>query len=299
VLAGLAPVVLVAYSGVPSYPVALLLNGQPTIEGAGVRLNRIFGHPEVPRFDPFLLLDDFGSDNPDDYIAGFPWHPHRGIETVTYMVSGEVEHGDSLGNEGVIGPGDVQWMTAGSGIIHQEMPRRVEGSLRGFQLWVNLPGHEKMTAPRYQEVPALSIPTVSPHPGLSIKVIAGEMVGVRGPVQDVAVKPVYLDITLEAGADIEHPTPNNHTVFAYAVSGTGTVGPKSAHELRAGQLALFASGGSVTAAAGDRPFRFLLVSGRPLGEPVAWSGPIVMNTREELAEAFRDYQEGTFVTSRD
>jgi redox-sensitive bicupin YhaK (pirin superfamily) len=215
------------------------------------------------------------------------------------MVSGEVEHGDSLGNEGVIGPGDVQWMTAGSGIIHQEMPRRVEGSLRGFQLWVNMPGHEKMTAPRYQEVPADSIPTVSPHPGLSIKVIAGELVGVRGPVRDVAVRPVYLDISLEAGADIEHPTPNNHTVFAYAVSGTGTVGPKSAHELRAGQLALFAPGGSVSAAAGDRPFRFLLVSGRPLGEPVAWSGPIVMNTREELATAFRDYQEGTFVISRE
>lgn len=275
--------------------VAMLLTGKPTVEGAGVRLNRIFGYPEVPRFDPFLLLDDFGSDKPEDYIAGFPWHPHRGIETVTYMVSGEVEHGDSLGNEGVIGAGDVQWMTAGSGIIHQEMPRRVDDHLRGFQLWVNLPAASKMTAPRYREVPAASIPEVSPHPGLKIKVIAGEMVGVRGPVRDVAVKPVYLDITLEPGADLEHPTLPTHTVFAYAVSGTGTVGPHSAHELRAGQLALFAAGGSVTAAAGDRPFRFLLVSGQPLGEPVAWSGPIVMNTREEIATAFRDYQEGRFV----
>ncbi len=282
-----------------SRAVALLLNGQPTIEGAGVRLKRIFGYPEVPRFDPFLLLDDFGSDNPDDYIAGFPWHPHRGIETVTYMLSGEVEHSDSLGNEGVIGPGDVQWMTAGRGIIHQEMPRRIEDRLRGFQLWVNLPGASKMTAPRYQEVSAASIPVVSPHAGLTIKVIAGEMVGVRGPVQEVSVKPVYLDITLERGADIEHPTSPQHTVFVYAVEGTGSVGPNSAHELRAGQLALFAPGGSVTAAAGDRPFRFLLVSGRPLNEPVAWSGPIVMNTREELAEAFRDYQEGRFVTAEE
>jgi redox-sensitive bicupin YhaK (pirin superfamily) len=278
-----------------SRSVALLLDGQATVEGAGVRLKRIFGYPEVPRFDPFLLLDDFGSDNPDDYIAGFPWHPHRGIETVTYMVSGEVEHSDSLGNEGVIGAGDMQWMTAGSGIVHQEMPRRVDDHLRGFQLWVNLPAVLKMTEPRYREVAAASIPTVSPHPGMTIKVIAGEMVGVRGPVQDVAVKPVYLDITLEPGADIEHPTPSSHTVFAYAVSGSGAVGPHSAHELRAGQLALFAPGGSVAAAAGDRQFRFLLVSGQPLGEPVAWSGPIVMNTREELATAFRDYQEGRFV----
>ncbi len=282
-----------------SRAVALLLNGQPTIEGAGVRLNRIFGFPEVPRFDPFLLLDDFGSDNPDDYIAGFPWHPHRGIETVTYMLSGEVEHSDSLGNEGVIGAGDVQWMTAGRGIIHQEMPLKVADRLRGFQLWVNLPGLSKMTAPRYREVPAASIPVVAPHPGMTIRVIAGEMVGVRGPVQDVSVNPVYLDITLERGADLEHPTPPSHTVFVYAVSGSGAVGPNSAHELRAGQLALFAQGGSVTAAAGDRPFRFLLVSGRPLNEPVAWSGPIVMNTREELAEAFRDYQDGTFVTAGD
>ena len=272
----------------------MLLDGQATVEGAGVRLKRIFGYPEVPRFDPFLLLDDFGSDNPDDYIAGFPWHPHRGIETVTYMVSGEVEHSDSLGNEGVIGAGDMQWMTAGSGIVHQEMPRRVDDHLRGFQLWVNLPAALKMTEPRYREVAAASIPTVSPHPGMTIKVIAGEMVGVRGPVQDVAVKPVYLDITLEPGADIEHPTPSSPTVFAYAVSGSGAVGPHSAHELRAGQLALFAPGGSVAAAAGDRQFRFLLVSGQPLGEPVAWSGPIVMNTREELATAFRDYQEGRF-----
>ncbi|MBD3870870.1 MAG: pirin family protein [Acidobacteria bacterium] len=278
--------------------VALLLTGNPTVEGAGVRLNRVFGYPEVPKFDPFLLLDDFGSDNPEDYLAGFPWHPHRGIETVTYMLSGEVEHGDSLGNEGVISTGDVQWMTAGSGIVHQEMPRRVEGRLRGFQLWTNLPAASKMMEPRYRDVPADSIPEVSPHEGLKIKIIAGEVVGVRGPVQDVVVEPEYFDITLEPGADLEHPTPPGHTVFAYAVNGRGKVGPNGTHTLDRGQLALFTEGDSVLIRASDVPFRFLLVSGKPLGEPVAWSGPIVMNTREELATAFREYQDGTFIKTQ-
>jgi len=277
--------------------VALLLTGNPTVEGAGVRLNRVFGYPEVPKFDPFLLLDDFGSDNPEDYLAGFPWHPHRGIETVTYMLSGEVEHGDSLGNAGVISTGDVQWMTAGSGIVHQEMPRRVEGRLRGFQLWTNLPAASKMMEPRYRDVPADSIPEVSPHEGLKIKIIAGEVVGVRGPVQDVVVEPEYFDITLEPGADLEHPTPKGHTVFAYAVNGRGKVGPNGTHTLARGQLALFTEGDSVLIRASDVPFRFLLVSGKPLGEPVAWSGPIVMNTREELAAAFREYQDGSFIKS--
>jgi redox-sensitive bicupin YhaK (pirin superfamily) len=275
--------------------VALLLTGKPTMEGAGVRLNRVFGYPEVPKFDPFLLLDDFGSDNPDDYIAGFPWHPHRGIETVTYMVSGEVEHSDSLGNKGVIGPGDVQWMTAGSGIVHQEMPQRVEDRLRGFQLWINLPAVAKMVAPRYREVLADTIPVVSPHDGIKIKVIAGEVVGIRGPVKDFVADPEYLDITLQPGADLEHPTTPDHTVFAYAVNGRGDIGPNAGHTLERGQLALFTPGDSVQARTRDVPFRFLLVSGKPLGETVAWSGPIVMNTREELAEAFRQYQDGTFI----
>ncbi len=275
--------------------IALLVTAKPTVEGAGVRLNRVFGFPEVPRFDPFLLLDDFGSDNPDDYIAGFPWHPHRGIETVTYLLSGEVEHGDSLGNEGVIGAGDVQWMTAGSGIIHQEMPRRVGDRLRGFQLWVNLPAGSKMMEPRYRDVTSDTIPEVSPHDGLTIRVIAGEVVGVRGPVRDVVVDPQYLDVTLEPGADLEHPTANDSTVFVYTIAGRGKVGPNGSHELERGQLALFTPGDSVLARASDVPFRFLMVSGRPLGEPVAWSGPIVMNTREELATAFREYQDGTFI----
>jgi redox-sensitive bicupin YhaK (pirin superfamily) len=275
--------------------IAMLLTGKPTMEGAGVRLNRVFGFPEVPRFDPFLLLDDFGSDKPDDYIAGFPWHPHRGIETVTYMLSGEVEHGDSLGNEGVIGAGDVQWMTAGSGIIHQEMPQRADDHLRGLQLWTNLPASEKMMEPRYRDVPADTIPEVSPHDGLKIKIIAGEVFGVKGPVQDEVVEPEYLDLTLEPGADLQHPTAVGHTVFVYAINGRGKVGPNGTHELGRGQLALFADGDSVLARAADVPFRFLLVSGKPLGEPIAWSGPIVMNTREELATAFREYREGTFI----
>ena len=278
-----------------SRSVALLLTAKPTLEGAGVRLNRVFGHPEAPRFDPFLLLDDFGSDNPDDYLAGFPWHPHRGIETVTYMLSGEVEHGDSLGNKGVIGVGDVQWMTAGGGIIHQEMPQQAEDHLRGLQLWVNLPAASKMMAPRYREVAADTIPEVSPHDGLRIKIVAGEVVGVRGPVEDVVAGLEYLDITLKPNADLEHPTPPGHTVFAYCIAGRGKVGQGGTHELDRGQLALFTEGASVHAVAGDVPFRFLLVSGKPLGEPVAWSGPIVMNTREELAAAFLEYQEGTFI----
>jgi quercetin 2,3-dioxygenase len=276
-------------------PVAMLLSGTPTIEGAGVRLQRVFGHAEVPRFDPFLLLDDFGSGTPDDYLPGFPWHPHRGIETVTYMLSGSVEHGDSLGNRGLIGPGDVQWMTAGRGIVHQEMPQRTEGPLRGLQLWVNIPAASKMGEPRYREIGADEIPLVSPHAGLGVRVVAGEVAGVRGPVQDAVIDPQYLDITLEPGADLEHPTPVGHTVFAYAVEGAGRVGAGAAHELRRGELALFGAGGSVTAAAGGRAFRLLLVSGRPLGEPIAWSGPIVMNTDEELATAFHEYREGRFV----
>lgn len=278
-----------------SRSVALLLTGKPTVEGAGVRLNRVFGYPEAPKFDPFLLLDDFGSDNPDDYIAGFPWHPHRGIETVTYMLSGEVEHGDSLGNKGVIGAGDVQWMTAGSGIIHQEMPQRVEDRLRGFQLWINLPAASKMVAPRYRDVVADTIPVASPHDGIEIKVIAGEVVGVRGPVKDFVADPEYLDITIEPGAVLEHPTSPDYTVFAYAIDGLGEIGPNGGHTLERGQLALFSRGESVRAKARDVPFRFLLLSGKPLDEPVAWSGPIVMNTREELAAAFREYRDGTFI----
>lgn len=272
-----------------------VLTGTPTIEGAGVRLRRVFGFTEVPRFDPFLLLDDFGSDNPDDYIAGFPWHPHRGIETVTYMLSGEVEHGDSLGNEGVIRSGDVQWMTAGGGIIHQEMPRRVDGRMRGFQLWVNLPPSHKMMPPRYQEIKADAIPEVRPQDGVTVKVIAGEVEGERGPVRDVIADPEYLDVTLEPGAEWRRTTPSDHTVFAYAVDGAGLVALQGATGLAEGQVVLFGKGADVIAKAGEQPLRFLLVSGRPIGEPIAWRGPIVMNTEQELATAFQEYRDGTFI----
>jgi len=274
--------------------VTSVLTRKPTIEGAGVRLNRVFGFYELPKLDPFLLLDDFGSDNPEDYLAGFPWHPHRGIETVTYMLSGETEHGDSLGNRGVIGPGDVQWMTAGSGIIHQEMPQRSEGRLRGFQLWVNLPAASKMMDPRYRDVSADTIPEVPVAAGVRIKVIAGAVAGVRGPVRDVVADPEYLDVMLASDSEFTHQIPDDHTAFAYVVEGRGWFGPGRAHQLSEGQLASFDARGAVRAT-GAGPLRFLLVSGKPLKEPVAWHGPIVMNTDEELELAFREYRNGTFV----
>lgn len=275
--------------------VSLLLTGKPTIEGAGVRLRRIFGFAEAPSFDPFLLLDDFGSSRPEDYIAGFPWHPHRGIETVTLMLSGTVEHRDSLGNRGAIGAGDVQWMTAGGGIIHQEMPQPAPERLRGLQLWVNMPAATKMSEPRYREIASAAMPTVSPQRGVEITVVAGEVAGARGPVADGAAQPEYAVVSLGPGAAFEHRTEDERTVFVYAVDGAGVVGSDLEHELGSGQLALFGPGPSVRAAAGAAGFRFLLVSGRPFGEPVAWRGPIVMNTREELAAAFREYEQGTFL----
>ena len=277
--------------------VTAVLTRKPTIEGAGVRLQRVFGFFEVPKLDPFLLLDDFGSDDPEDYLAGFPWHPHRGIETVTYMLSGETEHGDSLGSHGVIGAGDVQWMTAGSGIIHQEMPLRSEGRLRGFQLWVNLPAASKMMDPRYRDVSASTIPEVEVKPSVRIKVIAGTVAGVRGPVRDVVADPEYLDVALAQGTEFRHTVPDGHTAFAYVFEGRGWFGPGRTQQLAEGQLALFGGRGDVQAAS-DGPFRFLLVSGKPLNEPVAWHGPIVMNTSEELELAFREFHAGTFVKKR-
>jgi redox-sensitive bicupin YhaK (pirin superfamily) len=265
------------------------------MEGAGVRLKRVFGFQEVKGLDPFLLLDDFGSDDPDDYIAGFPWHPHRGIETVTYMLSGEVEHGDSLGNKGTIKSGDMQWMTAGSGIIHQEMPKRFKGTMRGFQLWVNLPARSKMMDPRYRDVTRDRIVEVSPSGGVKLRIIAGEVDGVRGPVQDVVANPEYLDITLEPGAAFERETPAGHTVFAYVIGGQGSFGDNSRKFFADGQLALFSDGDRISARASPEGIRFLLVSGKPLNEPVAWRGPIVMNTDEELQAAFEEYANGTFI----
>ncbi|MBP1620885.1 MAG: Pirin domain protein [Acidobacteria bacterium] len=278
--------------------VTTVVTRQPTMEGAGVLLHRVFGFGATPNLDPFLLLDEFGSDDPDDYLAGFPWHPHRGIETVTYMLAGEVEHGDSLGNRGVIRSGDVQWMTAGSGIVHQEMPLRFDGRMRGFQLWVNLPASHKMMDPRYRDVAADTIPEVAAGDGVRVKVIAGEVAGVHGPVRDVVAGPEYLDVALDAGASFERALPAGSTAFAYVFDGTGRFGAGAGTEVAAGQLAALGGDGPVRAVGGGSGFRFLLVSGKPLGEPVAWRGPIVMNTEEELATAFREYRQGTFIKSR-
>lgn len=270
-------------------------SSRPTIEGAGVHLKRAFGFEEVPSLDPFLLLDDFHSNKSSDYVNGFSWHPHRGIETITYVLHGEVEHGDSMGNKGIIRPGEVQWMTAGSGIIHQEMPKgRKDGLLWGFQLWANLPATHKMMAPRYQEVKSSQIPEVSLDSGARIKVVCGRVHGVSGPVRDIVTDPEYLDITVPAGSSFRHFIKKGHTALAYIIDGKGyfdgsgrLFGPEN--------LILFEDGEELSVAAGNTPLRFLLVSGKPIGEPVAWYGPVVMNTREELDTAFAEYENGTFL----
>jgi redox-sensitive bicupin YhaK (pirin superfamily) len=272
-----------------------VLRSKPTIEGAGVHLRRAFGFHEVPLFDPFLMLDDFGSEDPRDYILGFPWHPHRGIETVTYVLEGEVDHEDSLGNKGGIGPGDVQWMTAGSGIIHQEMPQNYLGRLRGLQLWVNLPAAHKMMDPRYRDVRQADIPVVSPAPGVTVKVVCGSIGGARGPVRDLIVEPEYLDVQLEPGSVFVHPTGSGHRVLAYVLEGQGTFAPGTPRPVGRGELALYGDGGEVRVESGGAGARFLFLAGQPLQEPVAWYGPIVMNTEAELDIAFREYRGGTFI----
>jgi redox-sensitive bicupin YhaK (pirin superfamily)/Na+/H+ antiporter NhaD/arsenite permease-like protein len=281
-------------------PVLSATHSVATMEGAGVRLNRAFGNDDPTLSDPFLLLDDFRSDRPADYQAGFPWHPHRGMETITYVLAGDVEHGDSLGNQGVIGAGDVQWMSAGSGIIHQEMPQGdAQGRMQGFQLWANLPAALKMSAPKYRDVRAADIPEVVVPGGARVKVIAGTVEGVTGPVGDVAIAPEYLDVSIPAGGSLVHPVPRGHSVFAYVFQGRcafGAAGAGDATPLH-GNLTLvrFGDGDVVEARAGADPVRFLLVSGKPLREPIAWGGPIVMNTQEELQLAFREYRDGTFL----
>ena len=281
----------------PGRKIARTLKSKPTIEGAGVRLKRAFGHAEAPLFDPFLLLDDFRSDNPEDYLAGFPWHPHRGIETVTYVLKGMVEHGDSIGNRGVIRAGDVQWMTAGSGIIHQEMPRGRQG-LGGFQLWVNLPSSHKMMDPRYRGIVKDQIPEVHPEHGVTIKVISGEVDGFRGPVEDLVLDVEYLDVTMEPDTVLERPVKRDYRSFAYVIGGNGSFDPENEKTIGVETVVLFEDGESVTIKAGVRGLRCLLLSGEPIGEPVAWYGPIVMNTKEELKLAFKEFREGTFIKER-
>jgi redox-sensitive bicupin YhaK (pirin superfamily) len=269
---------------------------RPALEGAGVRLRRVFGSGNEYDFDPFLMLDDFRSDAPADFTAGFPWHPHRGIETITYVLRGDVEHADSLGNAGVIGTDGVQWMTAGSGIIHQEMPQGDdEGHMWGFQLWANLPATEKMRDPHYRNLTGVDVPTISTHTGATVRVIAGEVEGVRGPVEGIVIDPEYLDVTVPPGADFSHPISEDHTAFAYCIAGTGDFAPECPLENRQAVLYASGSGDHVRVRAGEDGVRFLLVSGRPLGEPIAWHGPIVMNTHEELRTALDELDAGTFV----
>jgi quercetin 2,3-dioxygenase len=293
-----------------------VLKSRPTLEGAGVHLKRAFGNQQVPGLDPFLLLDDFHSNNPDHYLRGFPWHPHRGIETITYVLRGRVEHGDSMGNSGTIESGDVQWMTAGSGIIHQEMPKgQKDGLLWGFQLWANLPASHKMMDPRYREIKKNQIPETQLESGAKVKIICGEMNGVEGPVQDIVTSPEYLDIALPSKSNLTYPAPKGHTVFAYVLDGKGYFGPeRNAYDYEVEganyfdlkrdcmmgpeSLIIFDDGDEVSISTEETPVRFLFVSGKPIKEPVAWYGPIVMNTQEELRVAFEEYEKGTFIKHR-
>ncbi|MNM69471.1 Quercetin 2,3-dioxygenase [compost metagenome] len=281
-------------SSEPTARVLRTLRGMPTSDGAGVRLTRVIGTPLLPDLDPFLMLDEFGTDRAEDYIAGFPSHPHRGFETVTYMLDGRMRHKDNHGNEGLLTPGSVQWMTAGRGLVHSEMPEQESGRMRGFQLWVNLPARDKMTAPRYQEFAPEAIPQVTPTEGVTVKVIAGQLGEIHGPIVQPATDPLYLDIAMTAGSRWSYPLPEGHSVFAYVFEGGVMLGavtdarPVVQHELAVlgeGRLELSAGAGGA---------RLILVGGRPLREPVARHGPFVMNTREELMQAFVDYQEGKF-----
>jgi len=268
--------------------VTRLIETRATRDGAGVNIRRIAGASDL---DPFLMLDEFGSDDPDDYIAGFPEHPHRGFETVTYMLAGHMEHRDSVGNHGRLGPGDVQWMTAGRGILHSEMPLQEAGLMRGFQLWVNLPARDKMTAPRYQEISAASIPAVQ-APGATVKIIAGEFADVAGAVQDIATNPTYLDIGLDEGAHVAPVLVDGHTAVVYVYEGEVTIGEGSLANVPAGRAAVLSSVGEVHVTAVGGPARALLLAGRPLREPVVQHGPFVMNTREEIVQAIEDFHTG-------
>ena len=295
-------------------PVKSIVQSQPTMEGAGVKLRRAFGFGNTSEFDPFLLLDDFRNDNPADYQAGFPWHPHRGIETITYVLAGSVDHGDSLGNRGTLGAGDVQWMTAGRGILHQEMPHGdTKGRMHGFQLWANLPSSQKMTAPRYQDVKAAEIPEIVDDDGTKVRVITGEFWGKKGPVEGVAADPRYLDVFVPPGQRKTLKVETERHAFAYVFEGSGSFASSSkpfgvlvekeidGQEIvlreKAGDrsLVLFDSGDEVTVQAGEQSVRFLLVSGKPIQEPVAWHGPIVMNTQAELQQAVTELRNGTFI----
>ncbi|WP_162411541.1 pirin family protein [Pseudoxanthomonas daejeonensis] len=271
------------------------VHGRATSDGAGVKLTRVIGGPDLPELDPFLLLDEFGTDKAEDYIAGFPSHPHRGFETVTYMLDGRMRHKDNHGNEGLLTPGSVQWMTAGRGLVHSEMPEQESGRMRGFQLWVNLPAREKMTDPRYQEFAPERIPVVQPDVGVTVKVIAGRVGDVAGPITQPATDPLYLDIALEADTAWTYALPEGHNAFAYVFEGAATVGEgDSARALETHEMGVIGGGSALALRAGASGARLILVAGTPLREPVARHGPFVMNTRQELMQAFVDFQEGKF-----
>jgi redox-sensitive bicupin YhaK (pirin superfamily) len=294
-------------------PVKEIRESKPTIEGAGVQLRRAFGFGNTSEFDPFLLLDDFRNDDPGAYLAGFPWHPHRGIETITYVLAGSVEHGDSLGNRGSMGAGDVQWMTAGRGILHQEMPKGdAQGKMHGFQLWSNLPSSLKMTPPRYQDISARDIPEVTDDDGTRVRIVSGDFWGKKGPVEGVASEPRYLDVSVPPGQTRRLAVDRTRNAFAYVFAGSGTfrdaseprgvltegVGPSDTpryEQTGNRSLVLFDRGDEIVVQAGDEGIRFLLVSGKPIEEPVAWYGPIVMNTREELQQAYAELRAGNFI----
>ena len=296
-------------------PVKSQSGARPTLEGAGVKLHRVFGFGDTSTTDPFLMMDDFRNDNPADYAAGFPWHPHRGIETITYVLAGTVDHADSLGNAGTLGPGSVQWMTAGSGILHQEMPSGdSQGQMHGFQLWANLPSTLKMTKPRYQDIQGSDIPEIIDDDGTIVRVVVGDFWGKRGPVDGVAAEPQYLDITVPAGVKKSFPVDTYRNAFAYVFEGSGDfknasnpMGVKIEKEIQGKEvhlrdfsgnrtLLVFDTGDDVVVQAGEHGLRFLLVSGKPIQEPVAWHGPIVMNTQEEIRQAMKDLQTGNFIT---
>ncbi len=273
-----------------------IITGMPATDGAGVELTRIIGQPAMTELDPFLLLDAFRSDDPDDYIAGFPPHPHRGFETVTYILNGRMRHRDNAGNEGVIEPGGIQWMTAGRGIVHSEMPEQQDGLLEGFQLWINLPAANKLTTPAYQEHAAAQIPTET-RPGATLRVITGTTAqGTTGPVVQPLTQPVYFDVALDAGAAFEEPLPTGHTAVVYVIDGSLRLADESGAEQSLGrdQLGVLGDGDALALEAGDEGARFLLIAGKPLGEPIARAGPFVMNTEQELRQAFIDYQSGKF-----
>lgn len=276
-------------------PVVRKLRGMPASDGAGVKLVRVIGTPQLPDLDPFLMLDEFGTDRPEDYLAGFPSHPHRGFETVTYMLDGRMRHKDNHGNEGVLVPGSVQWMTAGRGIVHSEMPEQEQGRMRGFQLWVNLPASEKMTAPRYQEYGPDRFPETAVAPGVTVKVIAGQVAGVSGAITQPATDPIYVDVALEAGARFEQAVPTGHSAFAYVYEGGARFGDgDAATEGGKGELLVFGPGERIAVEGRQAGTRLILVAGRPLREPVARYGPFVMNTQAEIRQAFEDFQAGRF-----